>query len=219
MRALLEGCFPARSARKRSANACAKAPRSAGPIICTEFCAVLTRRPRKRVHGNDTPKLIRAIEVCLASRQKMSELWQQGRDPLRGFRIFRIGLDPDRAALYERINQRAERMFETGLVEETESSASQIRRRRSATRIARIQTGSSISTRRNDERASHSSRPAGPPQLCQAPDDMVPSRARGAMAKGFRRRPANSGASLARGHGRKPVGSQARLFSRSREGP
>ena len=42
-----------------------------------------------------------------------------GRDPLRGFRILRLGLDPDRAALYERINQRAQRIFEIGLVEET----------------------------------------------------------------------------------------------------
>ena len=32
----------------------------------------------------------------------------------------RLGLDPDRAKLYERINERARRMFETGLLEETE---------------------------------------------------------------------------------------------------
>ena len=49
----------------------------------------------------------------------MSQLWQQGRDPLRGFRILRLGLDPNRAALYVRINQRADQMFEQGLVEET----------------------------------------------------------------------------------------------------
>ncbi len=73
-----------------------------------------------KIHPNDAPKLIRALEVCLESRQKMTELWQRGRDPLRGFRILRIGLDPDRAALYERINRRARRMFDAGLVEETE---------------------------------------------------------------------------------------------------
>jgi tRNA dimethylallyltransferase len=49
----------------------------------------------------------------------MSELWKQGRDPLLGFRIVRLGLDPDRKLLYERINQRAQRMFDGGLVEET----------------------------------------------------------------------------------------------------
>jgi len=72
-----------------------------------------------KIHPNDAPKLIRAIEVCLASPHRMSELWKQGRDPLQGFPILRLGLNPDRSALYERINNRAQRMFEHGLVEET----------------------------------------------------------------------------------------------------
>ena len=79
----------------------------------------LDREAAERVHANDVAKLIRAIEVCLASRQKMSHLWRQGRDRLRGFRILRLGLDPDRAALYQRINRRAQNMFAGGLVEET----------------------------------------------------------------------------------------------------
>jgi tRNA dimethylallyltransferase len=38
---------------------------------------------------------------------------------LRGFRVLRLGLNPERSLLYERINERARRMFEQGLVEET----------------------------------------------------------------------------------------------------
>jgi tRNA dimethylallyltransferase len=74
-----------------------------------------------KIHSNDTPKLIRAIEVCLASRKEMSEMWKEGRDPLKGFHILRLGLNPDRAALYQRINLRAQQMFDSGLVEETRS--------------------------------------------------------------------------------------------------
>ena len=73
----------------------------------------------EKIHPNDTPKLIRAIEVCLAGRIQMTEMWKQGRQPLTGFRILRFGLNPEREALYTRINQRASRMFEEGLVEET----------------------------------------------------------------------------------------------------
>ena len=51
----------------------------------------------------------------------MSEMWEQGRNSLRGFRVLRLGLNPGREALYQRINQRAERMFEQGLIEETRS--------------------------------------------------------------------------------------------------
>ena len=65
-----------------------------------------------RIHANDAAKLIRAIEVCLAARKPLSEV--MGRDPLTGFRLLRIGLNPPRKALYERLNLRA-----AGLVEET----------------------------------------------------------------------------------------------------
>jgi len=71
----------------------------------------------ERVHANDTAKLIRAIEVCLAGRKPMSEV--MGRDPLTGFRLLRIGLNPPRESLYDRLNQRARAMFAAGLVEET----------------------------------------------------------------------------------------------------
>jgi tRNA dimethylallyltransferase len=50
----------------------------------------------------------------------MSEQWKSGRDALRGFRILRIGLDPQRAGLYQRINARVKEMFEAGLVQETQ---------------------------------------------------------------------------------------------------
>ncbi len=50
----------------------------------------------------------------------MTELWQQGREPLHGFRILRLGLNPEREALYARINQRAAKMFDDGLIAETE---------------------------------------------------------------------------------------------------
>ncbi|MGH9579220.1 MAG: tRNA (adenosine(37)-N6)-dimethylallyltransferase, partial [Terriglobales bacterium] len=71
------------------------------------------------IHPNDAPKLIRALEVCLESKARLSELWKSGRDPLAGFRVLRLGLDPERNALYTRINQRAKKMFDDGLVEET----------------------------------------------------------------------------------------------------
>jgi tRNA dimethylallyltransferase len=74
-----------------------------------------------RIHANDHPKLIRAIEVCLAAGKPLTEAWASGRDPLTGYRILRIGLDPPRPLLYARIDARAEAMFAAGLVAETRS--------------------------------------------------------------------------------------------------
>ena len=119
LRALLEGLFhgPQRSAELRE-RLRERADRQPGNYL-HRILWRLDRAAAEKIHPNDAPKLIRAIEVCLASRQKMTRLWQQGRDPLRGFRMVRIGLDPDREALYRSINRRAQQMFEIGLLDET----------------------------------------------------------------------------------------------------
>ncbi|MGC1645578.1 MAG: tRNA (adenosine(37)-N6)-dimethylallyltransferase MiaA [Candidatus Sulfotelmatobacter sp.] len=119
LRALLEGLFPGPQRSEELRERLRESAARGGPDHLHRVLRRLDRAGAERVHANDVSKLIRAIEVCLTSRQKMSELWQKGRDPLRGFRILRVGLDPDRAALYDRINQRGRRMFETGVVEET----------------------------------------------------------------------------------------------------
>ena len=124
LRALLEGLFPGpqRSEELRERLREIAARRGSGHLH--RILQRVDGAAAEKVHANDLPKMIRAIEVCLASskngaRQKMSELWRQGRDPLQGFRTVRVGLDPERAALYERINRRAQQMFDAGLVEET----------------------------------------------------------------------------------------------------
>jgi tRNA dimethylallyltransferase len=41
------------------------------------------------------------------------------RDPLTGFRLLRIGLNPPRPALYARLNRRCAEIFASGIIEET----------------------------------------------------------------------------------------------------
>jgi tRNA dimethylallyltransferase len=125
LRALLEGLFPGPQRSEELRERLRERAAARGSDHLHRILQRLDRTSAEKIHTNDTPKLIRAIEVCLMSRKdgarrKMTELWQQGRDPLQGFRILRVGLDPDRAALYDRINRRAERMFQTGLAEEAE---------------------------------------------------------------------------------------------------
>ncbi|HWW13486.1 MAG TPA: tRNA (adenosine(37)-N6)-dimethylallyltransferase MiaA [Candidatus Dormibacteraeota bacterium] len=120
LRALLEGLSPGPQRSEEMRERLRERAESRGPGYLHRILRRLDSAAAEKIHANDTPKVIRAIEVCVASRQKMTELWQQGRDPLRGFRILRLGLDPDRQALYDRINRRAQQMFETGLVEETQ---------------------------------------------------------------------------------------------------
>jgi len=71
-----------------------------------------------RIQARDTQKLLRAIEVCLLARKPLSALHARGREGLKGYRIYKIGLNPERDRLYERIDRRVKTMFAGGLMEE-----------------------------------------------------------------------------------------------------
>ncbi len=123
LRALLDGLFPAPKAPPEQAHALRARLRDTaeakGANWLHRILARLDPQAAKQIHPNDTPKLVRAIEVCLTARQPITQAWQAGRDALQGYRILRIGLNPDRQALYARINHRAAAMFQNGLIEET----------------------------------------------------------------------------------------------------
>jgi tRNA dimethylallyltransferase len=119
LRALLEGLFHAPQRSEELRNRLRERATERG----SDYLHTLLRRidpaAAQTIHANDVPKVVRALEVSLSAQSPMTDLWQQGRDALQGFRILRIGLNPRREALYQRINQRAEEMFSAGLLEET----------------------------------------------------------------------------------------------------
>ncbi len=120
LRALLEGLFPGPQRSEELRERLRARVEERGPAHLHRLLARLDAAAAERIHANDVPKMIRAIEVCLAARRPMTELWRQGREPLQGFRILRLGLNPERESLYARINQRAAKMFADGLIAETE---------------------------------------------------------------------------------------------------
>jgi tRNA dimethylallyltransferase len=117
LRALTEGLFAAPARQEPIRDRLRSQAQKRGSAWLHKLLKRLDADRAERIHANDTPKLIRAIEVCLAARKPMSQV--MARDPLTGFRLLRIGLNPPRAALYERLNQRCAAMFAAGLVEET----------------------------------------------------------------------------------------------------
>jgi tRNA dimethylallyltransferase len=120
LRALLRGLF---AGPRRSEPLRARLRRSVarhGALWLGRVLAKLDPAAAARIHANDTPKLIRAIEISLEARMPMTQAWQQGAEPLAGYRVLRLGLAPERAALYGRIDDRAAAMFRNGLAAETE---------------------------------------------------------------------------------------------------
>ncbi len=117
LRALIDGLFagPERDQPLRDRLG-AREARRAGSLhrLLARFDAATA----KRIHPNDVPKVTRALEVCLLTRNRVSELFETGRDALTGYRTLKLGLFPDRELLNPRLDARCEWMFAHGLVEE-----------------------------------------------------------------------------------------------------
>jgi tRNA dimethylallyltransferase len=122
LRALTEGLFSGPVRQQEIRDRLRGSMRTHGDLWLHRILARLDPVTAARIHANDVPKLIRAIEVCLAVRKPMSQLLansQTAKDPLTGFRLLPIGLNPPRSELYERLNRRCAEMFEAGLLQET----------------------------------------------------------------------------------------------------
>jgi tRNA dimethylallyltransferase len=119
LRALLEGLFPGPPRSEELRIRLRQRVGERGPEYLHKILSRMDPAAAKTIHANDVPKVVRALEVSLSARTPITGLWRQGRDALQGFKILRVGLSPDREALYARINQRAREMFSAGLLEET----------------------------------------------------------------------------------------------------
>ncbi len=186
LRALLDGLFPGPQRSEELRERLRERADKNGSAYLHRILHRLDPAAAGKIHANDKPKLIRAIEICLTSRKQVTEMWKQGRDALQGFRILRLGLNPDRDALYERINDRARRMFEAGLLEETKALL--VKYGNTAQPLGSLGYKQAVQflSRRAYARGCHRRRPAGPSQLRQAPVDLVPPRARSLLDQRLR---------------------------------
>jgi tRNA dimethylallyltransferase len=72
----------------------------------------------RKVRSRDRIRIIRALEVHAATGRPISEHFKATESPLKGRRVLRLGLRLDRESLCRRIDDRVDRMFDRGLVEE-----------------------------------------------------------------------------------------------------
>ena len=160
----------------------------------------------ERIHPNDVPKIVRALEVVLLTRRPLGESFARGRNALSGYRTLKIGLDPPRAELYRKLDARLDRMFESGLMAEVrgildmgyppEIKPFESHGYRQALAVLRGELTISEAL---------GSAKLNTPPLRQAADDVVPSRSRSRMVRRLRIRP---------GPGRRRIRAGRRVFVR-----
>jgi tRNA dimethylallyltransferase len=120
LRALLDGLSPMPQRDEALRDRLRLAVERRGSAVLHRALRRLDPAAAALIHENDVPKLIRAVEISALAGKPMSDAWQAEQpQPLTGFRVVQIGLAPDRAALYARIDARCRAMFADGLVAET----------------------------------------------------------------------------------------------------
>ncbi len=118
LRALIEG-LPALPARDEALRARLEKREGERPGAVHRMLRRLDPAAAARIHPEDVQKSIRALEVRLLT--KTSAPPRESAEPLAGFRILKIGLNPDRARLHATLDARTRETFQRGLIEEVRS--------------------------------------------------------------------------------------------------
>jgi tRNA dimethylallyltransferase len=118
LRALLDGLadLPLRSEELRERLRASAAAHGAGHLH--KLLEHLDKIAVTKISPSDEQKLIRAVEICLLARKPLSEVHRAGRTPLTGWRILKIGLQPEREVLNARIQARTDAMLRAGWLAE-----------------------------------------------------------------------------------------------------
>ena len=175
-----------RRARKTCATACRRSVERRGSAWLHRLLARLDPASAARIHANDTPKLIRAIEVCLAARQPHVA----GPGTRSSHRLPPPPHRPQPAARSSSMSgstSAAPRCSPPASSKRPAPCSRATALSRRSTRSATVRRSPSCA-RALSERGRNCRSPAGPSQLRQAPADLVPPRARRALDRSLRRR-------------------------------
>ena len=75
------------------------------------------RAMAEKIHKNNAQRIIRALEILKSGNKKGDNFREENND----YNLIYIGLNMDRAKLYEKINQRVDKMIDLGLVDEVKN--------------------------------------------------------------------------------------------------
>lgn len=117
LKALIEGLSPSPERDDGLRDKLAK-KEAAHPGTIHRILKRLDAEAAGRIHPQDVNKSMRALEIRISSGKAAKDLMVGKRDALEGYRILKIGLNPPRPLLHQRLNERCIRMFSSGLLDE-----------------------------------------------------------------------------------------------------
>ena len=118
LRALLEGLADAPERSEELRSRLRETVEHRGAEYLHRVLGKVDAEAAEKIAVRDTQKIIRAIEIRILARQTLGDVHRSGREPLQGFRVIKLGLSPDRRALYSRIDARTHHMLDAGWLDE-----------------------------------------------------------------------------------------------------
>ncbi|NIM59817.1 MAG: tRNA (adenosine(37)-N6)-dimethylallyltransferase MiaA [Candidatus Aminicenantes bacterium] len=120
LKALLDGLFPGgvsdpklrqkleSKAKKKGLDTLRKKLKEVDPVY------------HQKIGEKDKVRIIRALEVFYLTQKPLSEQFLNTKSYVKDFNIIKIGLKLERKELYRRIEERVDKMFESGITKEVE---------------------------------------------------------------------------------------------------
>lgn len=123
VKALVDGIFPGPNADWKIRKALHLQTKRYGDGFLYETLAKVDPAAASKLHPNDRRRIVRALEVYEKTGIPISRLQPKREGIFLRYEVMIIGLTRERGDLYRRINERVDRMFGDGLVEEVKNLA------------------------------------------------------------------------------------------------
>lgn len=118
MTILLEGIFKIKTESASIRESLYKEAQRKGSLYLYNRLKKIDRTAASRIHPNDLRRIVRALEVFKVTGKPISELQKQRSGLAEKYDVRIFCLDLERGLLYKRIDQRVDKMFRRGLLNE-----------------------------------------------------------------------------------------------------
>jgi len=118
IRALLHGLFRTKPISKTTMSQLTRELEEKGSANLFQKLVKYDPEAAKKIHPNDCFRVLRALEICQTTGQKISDRQKNHNFETLRYQYIKIGLYMDRKELYDRINKRVDMMLNQGLLNE-----------------------------------------------------------------------------------------------------
>jgi tRNA dimethylallyltransferase len=120
LKALLEGLFPGPGRDSSLRQKLEKRAEEKGLESLSQKLTEVDPVYSQKIGKNDKMRIIRALEVFYLTQRPFSEHFKNTKSCVKDFNVIKIGLKLNRKELYRRIEERVDKMFKSGIINEVE---------------------------------------------------------------------------------------------------